>query len=127
MRQNKRGILLIAHGSIVAGVERDLEAIAADLRQKTEADVVGVGFLDYTEPKIPEAVRRVAEQDVTELLVVPYFLSAGYLLRKALRTVSEEAAKQPQMRIHIADHLGKHPRLIDVVLDRIEDARSRLF
>lgn len=127
MRQIKRGILLIAHGSIVAGVERDLEHIAADLRQKTEADVVGSGFLDYTEPKIPEAVRQMAEQGVTELLVVPYFLSAGYLLRKALRIVREETAMQAQMKVHIAEHLGKHPRLTDVVLDRIEDARSRLF
>ncbi len=126
MRPGKRGILLLAHGSIVAGVERELESIAAVLRLQTEADCVVVGFLDYTEPKIAEAVRMSVEQGVSELLVMPYFLTAGYLLRKALRMVSEEAAQYPGLRIQIAQYVGGHPQLVDVVIDRIEDARSRL-
>jgi sirohydrochlorin cobaltochelatase len=125
VRQRKRGILLLAHGSIVEGVERELEAIAIILRQRTDVDVVQIGFLDYTEPKIPEAVESLVASRVSELLVMPYFLSSGYLLKKALRLVREEAAKHPPLVVHTAEHLGGHPRLVDVVIDRIEDARSR--
>lgn len=118
----KRGILLVAHGSVVAGAEQDLQRVAAFLRAKIGGGVVELGYLSGTSPSLADAVDACVAQGVTDLLVMPYFLSGGYLQRKALRQVELEAQRHPHLTLHQGAPLGPHPRFADVVLDRIAEA-----
>jgi sirohydrochlorin ferrochelatase len=106
----------------VAGFERDLLNIAAYVRRETGVEIVEVGYLSGTSPSISEAVTQCVEQGVTDLLAMSYFLSAGYLQRKALRQVETLVAAHPQITLTTGKPLGPHPRLVDVVLERIDEA-----
>lgn len=119
-----QAILLIAHGSVLHGAERDVHHLAEGLRRQTGARVVEVGFLDYTEPFIPQAVAACAEQGATHLLVLPYFLTSGYLLRKCLAAVQQAAANHPPLTLTLAQPLGPHRKLADLVLERVEQTET---
>ncbi|HEU4965253.1 MAG TPA: CbiX/SirB N-terminal domain-containing protein [Bacilli bacterium] len=121
-----QGILLIAHGSILADAEGDVRLLAEGLREHTDARVVEVGFLDYTDPRIPQAVAACVKQGVNELLVLPYFLTTGFLLTKCLTRVKEAAAKHPTLTLRLAPPLGPHEKLADIVVERVEEASENL-
>lgn len=121
MGEEKRGILLVAHGSEIAGAERDVERVAAALRRMT-AQTVEVGFLSFTAPDLPEAVSRCAQSGVAQWVVMPYFLTAGYLQRKAMGIVKKEAGRYPGLFVVEAEPFGRHPLLADLVLERIAEA-----
>jgi sirohydrochlorin ferrochelatase len=118
---NKTGILLVAHGSVVKGAEADLWQLAGFLREKTGALTVEVGFLDYTVPSIPEAVKVCAAKGLTDLLAVPYFLSDGFLCKKALRLV-QEALEGTGINMHVTKPLGGRPEIVEAMIQSVERA-----
>lgn len=120
---NSRGILLVAHGSIVPGAEGDVEQLAAFLKKATGVQTVEIGYLDYTQPSIGDAVRVCTAQGLTDLLVVPYFLTDGYLCKKALRQV-REALRGTAVKVQEARPLGGAPELVDAMLDAVQRADS---
>jgi sirohydrochlorin cobaltochelatase len=121
--EGKHGLLLVAHGSGLSGSQAAEEVlrIAAGLRTELGLAVAEVGFL-AEEPGIEEGVRRCVRQGVTDLTVAPYFLTEGYLMKKALRLAFAEAKKHPLRTVQSTQPLGLHQGLIDVVLDRIREA-----
>ncbi|MGB8955342.1 MAG: CbiX/SirB N-terminal domain-containing protein, partial [Tumebacillaceae bacterium] len=68
MGEETRGILLVAHGSEIAGAERDVERVAAALRRMT-GQSVEIGFLSFTAPDLSEAVLRCAESGIAQWVV----------------------------------------------------------
>ena len=117
-----RGLLVIAHGSVVPGAEREVVELAEQMRDRAGLPVAEVGYLDYTEPRIPEAVAKCVQRGATELVVLPYFLAEGYLVRKMRRAVVAAAANHPGLRLLEAAPLGPDPRFADVLLDRVAEA-----
>ncbi|TCP55997.1 sirohydrochlorin cobaltochelatase [Tumebacillus sp. BK434] len=122
---NARGILLVAHGSILPGAEGDVEQLAAFLKKATGVLSVEIGYLDYTTPSIQDAVKVCLARGLTDLLVVPYFLTDGYLCKKALRQV-REALRGTQVDVQEAKPLGGAPELVDAMLDAAARAERRL-
>lgn len=122
MQEAVRALLVIAHGSVVPGAEREVWALADRLREKSELDVVEVGYLDYTEPSIPEAVAACVERGATEIVVLPYFLAEGYLVRKVRLALTAAMANHPGVRLREARALGPDPRFAEIVMDRIREA-----
>jgi sirohydrochlorin ferrochelatase len=122
MGKRTRGILLVAHGSEVEGAVHELQQIAAVVRRETGVAIVEIGYLSGTSPSLSDGVTCCVEQGVTDLLAMPYFLSAGYLQRKALRQVEALVAAHLHVTLYQAAPLGQHPRLVDVVQDRIDEA-----
>lgn len=119
--ESKQGLLMVAHGSDLAGSERELLQVTAAVQARLGLTVAEVGFLRTNEStaSIAEAVLSCVRQGVTELLVMPYFLTAGFLQKKAVREVREALAPYSQVQLVVADPLGSHERLAEVVLDRI--------
>jgi sirohydrochlorin cobaltochelatase len=116
----KSGIVVLAHGSVVPGSgEEALAELAAFLRAQS-GGVVEVGYLNFQSPRIPEAVARVAAAGVDRLTVAPFFLSEGFLLRKAIRQARDAAPAGLELKI--ASPIGPHPRLLDAVLERMAEA-----
>ncbi|MBL0389313.1 hypothetical protein JJB07_22230 [Tumebacillus sp. ITR2] len=117
----KRGIVVLAHGSEIPDQEEALTQLASFLREKSGGPVE-VGFLNFQSPRIAEAVALVLAAGAEEILVAPFFLTEGFLMRKAV-SLAQQAA--PGVDMKIAPPLGQHPRLVDVVLDRVAEASVR--
>jgi sirohydrochlorin ferrochelatase len=115
----KTAILLIAHGSREVDANADLHHVAECLRRRGEA-IVLASFLELAEPGIAEGGRMCVEAGAEQVVLVPYFLSAGVHVRRDLTQAREELARAfPAVAFVLAEPLGRHPWLVDVVAERV--------
>jgi len=119
-------LLLMAHGSREPGANDDLHHVAAAMRRRGGFDIVAAAFLELAEPSIPEAAARCVEQGAGRVVLLPYFLSAGVHVRRDLTAFREELlARFPGVEFRLAEPLGQHPQLLEVVAARAEEARLK--
>ena len=116
-------IILFSHGSVVGGIERNLEDIAARMRSRGDAAIVEVGFLNYTEPSFSRAIERCIEQGATRILIAPYFLISGkFVVHDLPRAIDTARAQHPALQFVVADVIGFHPALAAAIVASARDA-----
>jgi sirohydrochlorin ferrochelatase len=116
-------LILIAHGSRHAAANDDLHALADQLRKTGRYTIVEPAFLELAEPTIAAARDRCLEQGAEQVILVPYFLSAGIHVREDLQAHRDQlASTSPACTFVLAEPLGPHPLLLDIVLQRAADA-----
>lgn len=117
-------LLLIAHGSRHAEANNDLDHVADGLRRRGHAIVVA-SFLELAEPDIAAGGRECVAAGARRVVLVPYFLSPGVHVRRDLTAARAAlAAEFPAVDFRLAEPLGRHPLLIDVVALRAREALS---
>jgi sirohydrochlorin ferrochelatase len=120
----RTALLLIAHGSRHAEANDDLRHVAAELERRGHAIVVP-SFLELAEPDIAEGGRQCVRRGAGRVVLVPYFLSAGVHVRRDLAEARRKlAAEFPAVEFLLAEPLGRHPLLLDVVEERVREARG---
>ena len=120
-----RAVVLVDHGSREARANAQLEEIAALLRERLRETPVLTAHMELAEPTIAAAVETCVRQGASEIIVVPYFLALGrHAARDIPRLVETAAASHPDLVIRVSEPLGVHPKLVDVILDRVDEASS---
>ncbi len=115
-------LLLIAHGSRRAEANADLEHVATQLRGDGSFGHVQCSYLELTEPTIAAGGRLCVQAGATEVVLLPYFLSPGVHVRDDLTAARTELMEEfPSVTFQLAEPLGRHPMLIDVVRERIRE------
>lgn len=124
-RERQTAVLLIAHGSRRAEANQDLVDLANRLRSRGEYDIIEPSYLELAEPSIPEGGRRCVEQGAQRVLMLPYFLSAGtHVLTDLERFRGELSAVHAGVVFQLCPPLGLHPRMMDIVLDRLREGAA---
>jgi sirohydrochlorin ferrochelatase len=114
-------LLLIAHGSRQPEANDDLYHVAAILRGRGQAVVEA--FLELAEPDIDGGASRCVELGARRVVLVPYFLSAGVHVRRDLAAARDRlAGRYPHVEFVLAEPLGRHPLLPEVVAQRAAEA-----
>jgi sirohydrochlorin ferrochelatase len=122
----KTALLLIAHGSRQAEANDDLHDLADRLRSTDRYAIVQPAFLELAEPTIDEAGRHCVEQGALRVILLPYFLSAGVHVRRDLHEHRNRLASVfPAVAFALAEPLGPHPLLLEIVAQRAAEAEAR--
>ena len=117
--ERRVALQLIAHGSRRAEANADLEHVAAEVRTRGRYPVVQVSFLELAEPDIEGGGALCVEAGASDVILLPYFLSPGKHVVEDLTAARDRlAARFPAVRFTLAEPLGRHPLLIDVVEQR---------
>lgn len=122
MELKRTALLLIAHGSRHDDANADLYHVMTELRQRGDHPVVEAAFLELAEPDIDEGGARCVAQGAKRVVLVPYFLSAGVHVKRDLAGARERLSEQfPDVEFRLAEPLGRHPLLIDVLAQRVRE------
>src|SRR5437764_15131557 len=109
----KTALLLMAHGSRHADANDDLHFVAAEVRRRGEFDDVKASFLELSGPAIAEGAALCVQAGAERVVMLPYFLSAGFHVRQDLTRIREElAARFPTVDFRLAEPFGRHPQLV---------------
>jgi sirohydrochlorin ferrochelatase len=112
-------LLLIAHGSRRAEANADLDHLAASLRGRGEFVHVQPSYLELCEPSILAGGELCVAVGASRVVLLPYFLSAGMHVVEDLTAARDDLAKRhPGVTFVLAEPLGRHPLMIEVVLQR---------
>jgi len=118
----KPAIVLVDHGSRRDEANRTLEEVAALVRAAAPDRVVRAAHMELAAPSVAEAVDACVAEGAREVVVVPYFLAPGrHSTRDIPRLAREAAARHPGVAVRVAEPLGTHPKLAELVLERARD------
>ncbi len=117
-------VILVAHGSRRAEANEDLVRLARQLAQRCGNQVsVRWAYLELAEPSIPQALAAAADDDAERIILTPVFLSAGRHVREDLQRLGREFRQRfPHVDLRIAEPIGLHPKLAEIVWDRVRQA-----
>jgi sirohydrochlorin cobaltochelatase len=109
----KTRILLFAHGARDPRWSAPLERLAEVVRSGDASVEVGLAFLEFMSPTLPEAIAQAVGQGVAHIRVVPVFLAAGGHVKRDLPRMLEEAkALHPGLVVELAPVLGEDEGVI---------------
>lgn len=118
-------ILLIAHGSREADANADLHHLVEALRHRGSYAIVEACFLELAAPDIDAGAARCIAGGAGRVVLLPYFLSAGVHVRRDLTEARTRLSERfPHVEFRLAEPLGRHPLLVDVVTDRAREAEQ---
>jgi sirohydrochlorin ferrochelatase len=93
------------------------------MRSRGRFGFVQCSYLELTEPGILAGGELCVQAGATSVVMLPYFLSPGVHVREDLTEARDElAGKFPDVRFVLAEPLGRHPLLIDIVDERAAEA-----
>ncbi|HLN30861.1 MAG TPA: CbiX/SirB N-terminal domain-containing protein [Gemmataceae bacterium] len=118
-------LLLIAHGSRQEMANADLHHLVDQLNERAAYCCVVASFLELAEPSILKGGARCVERGAERVILLPYFLSAGVHVQRDLTKACQDLRDlYPKVHFCPAEPLGRHPLLVEVVLDRARAAEN---
>jgi len=118
-------LLLIAHGSRRPEANADLEHLGAVLRDRGEFIHVQPAYLELCEPSIVAGGELCVVAGAGRVVLLPYFLSAGVHVVEDLAAARDELARRsPNVTFTLAEPLGRHSLMIEIVLQRARQAMA---
>lgn len=126
MSDRRVALLLIAHGSRRAEANADLDFIAEQLRARGRYQLVQPSFLELAKPDIETGGELCVRGGASDVILLPYFLSPGVHVVEDLAAARKRLSERfPAVRFVLAEPLGRHPLLVDVVEERAAKAEER--
>jgi sirohydrochlorin cobaltochelatase len=80
-----------------------------------------VAFSGVTFPLVAPALEHALKLGYRRIVVFPYFLFTGVLVKRIYDAADEAQARHPEVEILNAPYLNDHPLVIDTFLDRIRE------
>ena len=113
------GLLIVDHGSRRTEANAQLAEVAAHLRRLRPQAVVAEAHMELAEPSIAQAAARLIADGARDIVVLPYFLSAGRHSQEDIpRLMGEAMAGHPAIPWRIGPPLGPDPALAELALAR---------
>ncbi len=83
---------------------------------------VETAFVSLAAPDVPSGLDRCAALGAKRIVVLPYFLFTGILPDRVRQQTEGWAAAHPEVEVRSADVIGPEPELLDLVMERYEEA-----
>ncbi|MER6328375.1 sirohydrochlorin chelatase [Streptomyces sp. NPDC001034] len=122
--QDRSGVtvLLVGRGSTDPDANAEVFKAARLLWEGRGYAGVETAFVSLAAPDVPSGLARCAALGARRIVVLPYFLFTGVLPDRVRRQTEEWAAAHPDLEVRSADVIGPEPELLDLVLERYEEA-----
>lgn len=122
-----KALLLVAHGSRRDASNDEVRALTARVREAGPGfDHVDCAFLELAEPSIPDGMRAAIRAGASQLVVLPYFLSAGRHVSEDIPgEVNSVRSEHPDIDIALAPYLGASPEIARLLVMQASEPGSR--
>ncbi|WP_336002686.1 CbiX/SirB N-terminal domain-containing protein [Halorientalis halophila] len=116
--------VVCARGSSDPDANGDVHKLARLLDEGRAFDRVEASFIGVTEPLLEESLHGVAKRRPDAVVVLPYMLGDGVLTQRIRDRTDEFDDEYPYVDAAAGDPLGTDSRLLDVLGDRWQEART---
>ena len=119
-------VLLVAHGSRQEAANDEIRVLAKQLQAMNHPFAeIGCAFLEIAKPSIQEALQKFIAIGAKEIVVIPYFLSAGrHVTLDIPEQVAQVNSQYPYVHIVISSYLGASDMMAELVIKQVLDASS---
>jgi sirohydrochlorin ferrochelatase len=119
-------VILVDHGSRRPESNDLLLEVVAAYRRHSGLPIVEPAHMELAEPSIAAAFDRCVAHGARRVVVVPYFLAPGKHWNEDIpRLAAAAASRHPGVEHIVADPLGLHPLMLQIVDERIAAALKK--
>ena len=111
-------VLLVGRGASDPEANADFFKVGRLLWERNYYRWVECCFVSLAQPHVPDGIERCVRLGASRVLVVPYFLNTGVLVKRISEQASAARAVYPEVEILVGQHLGVHPRLVQLIVDQ---------
>lgn len=122
-RRAHTAVLLVGRGSTDPDANSEVVRAARLLWEGRPWPLVEAAFVSLTDPRVPEGLHRLRCLGAERIAVVTMMLNTGVLERRVVEQTAAFAATHPELEVGYCGYLGPDPRIVDLVLERLEEAR----
>jgi sirohydrochlorin cobaltochelatase len=115
-------LLLVGRGTSDPDANANIARVARFLWESYGVGWAGVGYTGVTDPSVDEALTVCRRMGFARIVVQPYFLFDGILLKRIHETAARHAEADPAVEIVSTGHFRLHPLLLQAFEDRTHEA-----
>ena len=112
-------LLVVGRGSSDPHANSNIAKIAGTLRQEMGFGRAETAFGGVVHPRVDAALRHSATLGFRRIVVFPYFLFTGVLVKRIYADTDRVAAEFPAIEFVKALYLRDHPLVLDAFVDRV--------
>ncbi|HEX4193945.1 MAG TPA: sirohydrochlorin chelatase [Stellaceae bacterium] len=114
-------LLVIGRGTHDPDSNAQIGKLAQSLRAGMGFARAEIGYAGTAAPLSEPALRHAATLGFERIVVFPYFLFTGVLVKRVYAACDGVAADHPAIEIVKAPYLGDHPLVLDCLVDRVAE------
>jgi sirohydrochlorin cobaltochelatase len=122
VRPEETLLLLVGRGSSDPDANANIAKVARFLQEGYPTGWSAVAFSGISRPLLEEAMPVCERAGFRRIVVQPYFLFTGVLLKRIYAHVEARRQARPDLEILAAPHLQAHPLLLEAFAGRLEEA-----
>ncbi|MFB2834408.1 sirohydrochlorin chelatase [Floridanema evergladense] len=111
-------LLFVGRGSSDPDANGDVYKLARILWEGSGYSTVETCFIGITHPRLEEGFRRARLYQPKRIIVLPYFLFTGLLVKKIFDITAQQQAQFPEIEMTCLPEMGIHPQLFQVMRER---------
>lgn len=111
-------LLFVGRGSSDPDANGDVAKMARILWEGSGYQTVETCFIGITHPRLEEGFRRARLYQPKRIVVLPYFLFTGALVKKIFNLTAQQQIQHPDVSMVYLPEMGLHPQLFQVLRDR---------
>ncbi|ANY69564.1 sirohydrochlorin cobaltochelatase [Paenibacillus sp. BIHB 4019] len=115
-------ILIVGRGSSDADANSELFKISRLFWERLKVKWVETAFIGVTAPLMDEGVERCLKLGARKVIILPYFLFTGVLIKRMEAAMEQYTAAYPDTEFVLAEYFGFHPLLKEILKDRAAEA-----
>jgi len=118
--QNRKDtvLLFVGRGSSDPDANGDVYKMARILWEGSGYQTVETCFIGITHPRLEEGFRRARLYQPKRIIVVPYFLFTGTLVKKIFDITAQQQEQYPEISMTCLPEMGIQPQLLSVLRER---------
>ncbi|MBF0380969.1 MAG: sirohydrochlorin chelatase [Magnetococcales bacterium] len=118
------GVILLGRGSSDRSANSEVAKMSRWVYETTRHDIVEYAFTGVTYPRLETMVQRMAKLGMMQVVVLPYYLFTGKLIKRITKQVERLQGQYPQVAIAQAGYLGINDRIVEIMDQRLAEAQG---
>lgn len=114
-------LLVVGRGTNDPDANSNIAKVARMLWEGMGFGWADVAYSGVTVPLVDAALERVVRMGFRRIIVFPYFLFTGILVKRIYSWTDDAAERHPDVQFVKAPYLRDHPLVIDSFVERVED------
>jgi sirohydrochlorin cobaltochelatase len=111
-------LLFVGRGASDPDANGDVYKMARIVWEGSGYHTVEVCFIGITHPRLEEGFRRARLHSPKRIIVLPYFMFTGVLVKKIMTIAAEQQQHFPEIDVTCLPEMGLHPQLLKVLRQR---------
>ncbi|MGD1808402.1 sirohydrochlorin chelatase [Dapis sp. BLCC M126] len=117
-KRSETVLLFVGRGSSDPDANGDVYKLARMLWEGSGYLTVETCFIGITHPRLEEGFRRARLYKPKRIIVLPYFLFTGVLVKKIFDITAQQQEQYPDISMTCLPEMGAHPTLLELLRER---------